>query len=158
MPPITLVPSACWLAPLAPDTITIGNTPRVALCPAGRISSHGQKRDARLYANAEGIALLAIAIFQMRREPMLRDQTLELMELVSIHLDNDGLLVLAQHVSEMVPDACLSGRLFDFFQAMHSDMDRGFGLLCRLVFLRGLLDHLILLTSWLNYDRWPEYL
>ena len=28
MPPITLVPSACWLAPPAPEAITIGSTPQ----------------------------------------------------------------------------------------------------------------------------------
>jgi hypothetical protein len=73
-----------------------------------------QKREARLHANAEGIVRLAIAVVQMR-EPMLLGQTLELMELAPIHLDNDGLLVFAQRLFEMLRDACLSGRFFDLF-------------------------------------------
>ena len=41
MPPITLVPSACWLAPPAPVAITIGSTPQTKARPVIRI---GRKR------------------------------------------------------------------------------------------------------------------
>ena len=41
MPPITLVPSACWLAPPAPVAIAIGSTPQTKARPVIRI---GRKR------------------------------------------------------------------------------------------------------------------
>ena len=58
MPPITTVPSACWLLALAPAAITIGATPKTKARPVIRI---GRKRSwqASIVASLERLALLA---------------------------------------------------------------------------------------------------
>src|SRR5205085_1466115 len=54
MPPMTLVPSACWLAPPAPLAITIGSTPQTKARPVIRI---GRKRNehASIVASTSGL-------------------------------------------------------------------------------------------------------
>src|SRR5258708_32061617 len=54
MPPITPVPRACWLAPPAPEAITIGSTPQTKARPVIRI---GRKRrlQASIVASTSGL-------------------------------------------------------------------------------------------------------
>ena len=54
MPPMTLVPSACWLAPPAPVATTIGSTPQTKARPVIRI---GRKRklQASIVASTRGL-------------------------------------------------------------------------------------------------------